>query len=318
MYRIIFIAAAFFISNFPSNAQTIPYPYPVKYFTPNIEGQDYKMAYMDVQSSSPNGQCVILFHGKNFNGIYWEPVISFLQNEGYRVIIPDQIGWGKSSKPNIKYTFDMLANNNGLLLDSLHIDKVIVIGHSMGGMLATRFALLFPGKVGKLVLEDPLGLEDYKKFVPYTTMEAQYKKELKGTFASYKKYQMTYYPIWKPEYELYIKAQAEPLKQKDFSAVAWVNALTYQMIYEQPVVYELKNLTMPVLVIVGQRDRTFIGKETVTKEQQKSHGNFTMLARAAKKQIKNCEVIELPDVGHIPHIQTPALFNKAVAVFLKK
>jgi pimeloyl-ACP methyl ester carboxylesterase len=163
---------------------------------------------------------VILFHGKNFNGLYWKDVIAFFTNAGYRVIVPDQIGWGKSSKPNIKYTFEMLAKNNRLLLDSLKIDKAIVIGHSMGGMLATRFSLLYPDKVMKLVLEDPLGLEDYKKFVPYNTMEAQYKKELKATYASYKKYQTSYYPVWKPEYKLYVKAQAEALKQKDFFAVA--------------------------------------------------------------------------------------------------
>ncbi len=147
-------------------------------------------------------------------------------------------------------------------------------------------------------------------------MEAQYKKELKATYVSYKKYQTSYYPVWKPEYELYVKAQAEALKQKDFSAVAWVNALTYQMIYEQPVLYDLDDLTMPVLIIVGKQDRTFIGKDLVKKDQQTLHGNFALLARQAKKHIKNCQVIELPNVGHIPHIQEPASFYKAVAAFL--
>lgn len=318
MVRFISLTGIFLLIASSILSQTITYPYPVKYFTPGIEGQGYKMAFMDVKPVTPNGESLILFHGKNFNGLYWKEVISFFTNAGYRVIVPDQVGWGKSAKPNIKYTFEMLAKNNRLLLDSLQVEKVNVIGHSMGGMLAVRFALLYPDKVTKLILENPLGLEDYKKFVPYNTMEAQYKKELDATYASYKKYQMSYYPVWKPEYELYVRAQAEALNQKDFAAVAWVNALTYQMIYEQPVVYEFNNLNMPVLIIIGGQDRTFIGKDLIKKEQQKLHGNFPKLAREAKKEIKNCEVIEMPGVGHIPHIQKPALFNKYVLTFLRE
>ena len=144
----------------------------------------------------------------------------------------------------------------------------------MGGMLATRFALMYPQIVTKLILEDPLGLEDYKKFIPFQPIEALYKNELKATYASYKKYQESYYPVWKPQYEIYVKVQAEALKQKDFTSVAWVNALTWQMIYEQPVLYEFNKLSMPVLFIVGQKDRTILGKNLLNKEQQKLHGNF--------------------------------------------
>jgi pimeloyl-ACP methyl ester carboxylesterase len=317
MCRCLFLITVFLCNIFFTIAQTLQYPYPVKYFTPYIEEQQYKMAFMDVKPEKPNGEVVILFHGKNFNGLYWKEVIASLVDAGYRVIAPDQVGWGKSSKPNIKYTFEMLANNNRLLLDSLQILKVNVIGHSMGGMLAVRFALRYPQTVSKLILENPLGLEDYKEFVPYTTMENQYKKELNATYASYKKYQKSYYPVWKPEYELYVKAQAEPLKQKDFSAVAWVNALTYQMIYEQPVLYEFDSITAPTLFIVGQLDRTFIGKDLIKAEQQKLHGNLPALARKAKAMIKNSLLIQLPNVGHIPHIQGPALFNKHILSFLK-
>lgn len=295
----------------------IKYPYPVKYITINIDAQDTKMAYMDVKPETPNGQAVILFHGKNFTALYWKDVIAFLSAAGYRVIAPDQIGWGLSTKPNTKYTFEMLANNSKLLLDSLEVDKVNVIGHSMGGMLATRFALMYPGRTSKLILEDPLGLEDYKKFIPYKTIEQQYKKELAATYASYKKYQQTYYPVWKPEYEQYVSAQAEPLKQKDFSSVAWIYALTYQMIYEQPVLYEFEKLNLPALLIVGQLDRTVVGKEMLRAKKQKLYGNYPVLAVKAGKKIKHSKVVILPGVGHIPHIQRIDLFSKNVLEFLK-
>lgn len=318
MFKIVSVLSIYCLAAWHIKAQEVEYPYPVKYFNPIIEGQRYQMAFMDVQPSNFNGRSVILFHGKNFNGLYWKDVISFLSGAGYRVIVPDQIGWGKSAKPTVTYTFEMLAQNNKMLLDSLQIDHVYVIGHSMGGMLATRFALLYPSSTVRLILEDPLGLEDYRKFIPYTTMEAQFKKESGATYASIKKYQAGYYPVWKPEYEKYVKAQAEPLTHKDFPAVAWVNALTYQMIYEQPVLYELSRLRPPTLLMAGSEDRTFIGKDLIAKEKQKLHGNFPQLAGKAKHIIKNCELIILPGVGHIPHVQTPALFNQYVLGFLSK
>src|ERR1700760_1096302 len=80
--------------------ENVKYPYPVKFLPLNIEGQDVRMAYMDVQPAvAANGRTVILFHGKNFGGYYWTNVIQMLTGKGYRVIVPDQIGFGKSSKP---------------------------------------------------------------------------------------------------------------------------------------------------------------------------------------------------------------------------
>jgi pimeloyl-ACP methyl ester carboxylesterase len=124
--------------------------------------------------------------------------------------------------------------------------------------------------------------------------------------------------VWKPQYEIYVEIQARSLKQKDFASVAWVNALTWQMIYEQPVLYEFNKLSIPVLLIIGQEDRTILGKDLINKEQQKLHGNFPEMGSNAAKKIKNVKLIVIPTVGHIPHIQTTDIFNKDVIGFLKK
>lgn len=298
--------------------QSVTYPYPVHYFNLAVENQKVKMAFMDVKPQKANGQTIILFHGKNFSGFYWKDVIPFLNKEGYRVIVPDQVGWGRSDKPNLHYSFHMLAHNNKLLLDSLKVDKLVVLGHSMGGMLAVRFALMYPSKVSKLVLENPIGLEDYKTFVPYQPLEKLHKNELDATYESYKKYQQTYYPVWKEEYEPLVAAQSEALKDPNFSSIAWVNALTYQIIYEQPVVYEFGKLTMPVLLIIGQEDRTVLGKNLLTEQQKKAYGRYPTLGRRTKAAIKNSTLVELAGVGHIPHIQTAELFAKTLLTFLRK
>lgn len=135
----------------------------------------------------------MLLHGKNFAGYYWRNVIRALSIKGFRVIVPDQIGFGKSSKPFIHYSFHQLALWNKELMDSLRIDKDNIPGHSMGGMLAVRFALMYPGRTEKLLLENPIGLEDYRRIIPYVNAEQQYQTALKSTAASIRKYYQSAY-----------------------------------------------------------------------------------------------------------------------------
>ena len=303
--------------SFFARSQNIVYPDSVKFIQLNIEMQQVKMAYMDVTAKQPNGQAILLLHGKNFNGYYWKNLMSFLTSNGYRVIVPDQVGWGRSEKPNIHYSFHLLAANTKKLLDSLKVAQVHVIGHSMGGMLATRFALMYPERVGKLIYENPIGLEDYKTFVPYQPVEKQYEKELKATPDSYKKYQQSYYPVWKPEYDQYVMAQAESLNKPDFQQTALVNAVTYQMIYEQPVVYEFKNINLPTLFVIGQMDRTIVGKDLLEKNIAAKHGQYPVLGKRINDQVKNSILMELEGVGHIPHIQVPDVFQREVLRFLR-
>ncbi len=302
---------------FAQTPTDIKYPFEVKYLSLTIEKQNVKMAYMDIAPKTANGETIILLHGKNFNGYYWKDVIPMLTSRGFRVIVPDQIGWGKSDRPNIHYSFHGLAENNKKLLDALNIKKVVVLGHSMGGMLATRFTLMFPETVSKLILENPIGLEDYRTFVLYAPLEMLERNELKATAASIADYQRTYYPVWKPEYKQYADAQAADLKLKNFSIIAFVNALTYQMIYEQPVVYEFENIAVPTLLIVGQEDRTIVGKARVPKDIINEYGQYPELGCKTKNKIKNSQLVEIEGVGHIPHIQTPDKFERAIADFLQ-
>ena len=77
----------------------IAYPFAVAYFPLTLYGQDVRMAYMDVPPAGPpNGRTVVLFHGMNFGGFYFGGPIETLRKEGFRVVVPDQIGFGRSSR----------------------------------------------------------------------------------------------------------------------------------------------------------------------------------------------------------------------------
>lgn len=299
-------------------SQQLQYPYPVKYFNIAIEGRSFQKAYMDVQPAKPNGEAVLLLHGKNFNGYYWKDVIPALAAKGYRVIVPDQIGWGRSDKPLVRYSFHLLANNTKRLLDKLGLSKVHVVGHSMGGMLATRFAVMYPQMVQKFVLENPIGLEDYSLFVPYQHLEKLVANEQAATYASLKQYQQTYYPQWKPEYEQYVQAQADAMMVGNKDTNTIVNALTYQVIYEQPQLYYFSKITSPALLIIGQEDRTVVGKGLLTAEQKQVYGQYPALGKQAAKAFPNAQLIALPGVGHIPHIQDLVNFNRHLLDFLQE
>ncbi|MBI3311468.1 MAG: alpha/beta hydrolase, partial [Serratia liquefaciens] len=144
--------------------QGFHYPYPLQQFSFSSQGQPLSMGYMDVPpEGDANGHTAVLMHGKNFCAATWQDTIKALSKAGYRVIAPDQIGFCSSTKPpQYQYSFQQLAQNTHALLNNLKIDKAVIVGHSTGGMLATRYSLMYPQAVERLVMVNPIGLEDWK------------------------------------------------------------------------------------------------------------------------------------------------------------
>ncbi|MFP3831831.1 alpha/beta fold hydrolase [Chryseobacterium sp. SIMBA_028] len=317
------IAPGFMYSQIrPLDAMLSDYQYPFEVHFLDLKSQDnnLKMAYMDVKPQKPNGKTIMLLHGKNFNGAYWERTARDLSVKGFRVIIPDQIGFGKSSKPhNYQFSFSQLAENTKSILDELKIEKAIVLGHSMGGMVATRFTLLYPEKVQQLILENPIGLEDYKTFAGYQNIDQAYQSELKNTAETYKNYQLKFYydNKWREEYQPWLDLIAGWTLHKDYPQVAWDAALTTDMIYNQPVCYEFKNIKTPTLLIIGTRDRTAIGKDRAPKELQPKMGQYQELGKKIQHEITGAQLVELENVGHLPHIEVYSNFFDALYNFIK-
>ena len=298
--------------------ESYPYPYPVSFLPLAIEGQDLRMAYMDVAPvEQPNGKSVVLLHGKNFFGAYWRDTIEVLSKEGYRVVVPDQLGFGKSSRPNIHYSFHLFAANTKKLLDTLGIRQAAVVGHSMGGMLATRFALLYPHATSALVLDNPIGLEDYRELVPYISLEEAYQNELNASEDAIRNYIKTYFVTWKPAYEEYADVAIRMRKSGEYPRQALSSALTYQMIYEQPVCHEFPYVSARTLLIIGQSDRTVVGKARMKKELLSVAGNYPELGRRTAKLIPHATLVEVPNAGHIPRFEFPALYHQELLRFLK-
>jgi proline iminopeptidase len=297
-----------------------PYPYPVSLLPLTNDGEELRMAFMDVTPAQPNGRTVMLLHGRNFPASYWAPVIKVLSGAGYRVVVPDQIGFGKSSKPQGELHFDTLARNTIALLDQLQIDKADIIAHSMGGMLAVRIARAYPDRVTHLVLTAPIGLEDYRLFVPPVPTEKILETEDKLTAEGYRKQLESNYAIKLPPEEVtpFIDARFNIKGSAEYPR--WLRAFvaSYQMIYREPVVHEIPLISQPTLFIMGSDDHNAPGRPYAPEALRSKMGHNAKLARALAEMMQNGRAEVIPNTGHLAFLEAPQKFGALVLDFLSK
>ncbi len=291
------------------------YPFSVKRRTFHSQKQELHMAYMDINSKGD--KVAVLLHGKNFAGFYWKQIALELQAAGYRVIIPDQIGFGKSSKPrNYQFSFYAMAAQTKDLLNDLGIKKAMIIGHSMGGMLATHFTYSYPDCVSKMILINPIGLEPYLKYVEFKDPEFFFKNELAKTPAKAKAYQQkNYYDgKWDKKYDHLLEPYNKQMKGRDWEIVAWNNALTYGPIFNEDITTKFSSIENPVVLIIGTRDKTGPGRGWKKPGVKRVLGDYKKLGKLAQKSFMNAKLYELPGLGHMPHFED---YNRFLPVFKK-
>jgi pimeloyl-ACP methyl ester carboxylesterase len=287
------------------NLEDVTYPHPVSYLTFQTYGQEVRMGYMDVPAAGqPNGRTVVLFHGLNFSGYYWADPIEVLRKEGFRVVVTDQIGFGRSSKPIIPYNFHDMALNTKRVLDHLGIAKAAIVGHSMGGMLAARFAASYPNLTDRVVIYAAIGLTDARWERPYRDPDEAYKATLGLTYQQVFATIRRYFPTpaaWKPEYEKYARIQYAWTLSGDWPRLARVRSLLQQMVYTDPVVYDWPHIKVKALVLGGEKDGA----------------NFPERAKHIAATIPGGQAVVIPNAGHVLHMEMPDVFYRELLKFLK-
>ncbi|GLR90673.1 alpha/beta fold hydrolase [Bradyrhizobium iriomotense] len=296
----------------------LAYPYPVSLLPLVNDGEELRMAHMDVAPQQPNGRTVVLLHGRNFPSSYWAPVIKMLSEAGFRVVVPDQIGFGKSSKPLGELHFDTLARNTIALLDHLKIDKAEIVAHSMGGMLGVRIARAYPERVSHLVLTVPIGLEDYRLYVPPVPTEKIIETEDRLTAEGYRKQLQTNYAIKLPPEAItpFIDARFNLKGSPDYPR--WLRAFVSsgQMIYREPVAHEIPLITQPTLFIMGADDHNAPGRPNAPEALRPKMGQNADLAKALAAKMPNARAEIIPDTGHLVFLEAPERYRDLVLDFL--
>ncbi len=293
-----------------------PYPYPSTYLDINVYGQDVRISYMDVAPQGarerPHGAAAarqqlrrLLFQGDHRR---------LSTREGFRVIVPDQIGYGRSSKPIVPYNLQFAGAQH--LADPRRIEKiekVMVVGHSMGGMLAARFATQYPKSVERVVLYNPIGLTDGRFGRPMTPIDESYQQTLEGDYQSIRaglsRYVAHNPAAWNAEFENYTRIRYSWTLSSDWPRLAMVQSLIGQMLYFDPVVYDWPHIQVPTLAF-GGADDLLLGTAASFQERME------FLARSIPNG--KGRVLLLPGLGHVPHLEAPDRVLPPLVAFLKE
>ena len=280
------------------NMEDVPYPHPVSHIDFTLYGEDVRMAFMDVSpAGGGNGQTVVLLHGGNYWAASWEGVIDGLVDAGFRVVAMDQIGYGRSSKPIIPYSLDMHAGNIARVLDQLGVERAAVVGHSFGGMKASRFALLYPERASHVALVNAIGLADNRAgrgWRPAEPAEGRSYQAARNTIRGH-------VAEWDDRYMEYVRIHYGWGLSGDWPRLAMVRALNGEQMAYATGVHDWPQIQAPALVVGGELDGP----------------DFPELARNAAAAFPHGRVVLFPGVGHNPHWEAPESLTRELVEFLR-
>jgi pimeloyl-ACP methyl ester carboxylesterase len=204
-----------------------------------------------------------------------------------------------------------MARNTRRLLQSLKIDKAMIVGHSMGGMLATRFATQYPAMTERLVLYNPIGLVDGRFNRPWQDTDEGYAQNLAATWqttrAAIGRYVAHNPAVWNDEFEKYTRARYSWTLSAEWPRLAMVQALLSQVIYFDAVVNDWEHIKAPTLLFGGAED-VLPGSAAVFQQRMKF----------VAERIPNGRLHLLPGLGHVPHLEAPEKTYPPLVAFLKE
>ena len=252
-----------------------------------------KIHYLD---PNPKGHPVILLlHGLGATSDSWQLQFPVLTENKYRSIAPDARGFGQSTYPGGEMTADKMAEDMVALLNHLGIEKVHIVGISMGGILALQLALDYSDMVDKLVL-----VNTFAQLKPDNASQFLYfwlRRILVNTVGLAKQAEAV-------TQRVFPNPDQEPFRQELYRQIMQADPQAYRSsmrgLGSFNVVDRLGEIFIPTLVITGENDTT------VAPQRQR------FLAEA----ITNAKQVVIPDAGHAVSVDQAEAFNQVLIKFL--
>ncbi|QNI06044.1 alpha/beta fold hydrolase [Mycobacterium kubicae] len=312
--------------------ENYPYPHPVQYLdVTHIAQADWidrpapdwerraRLAYMDVApEGGPSKGAIVLLHGKNFFGAYWAGVIDALRHAGFRVIVPDLVGWGKSTKPSTLTAAALMAQLS-TLADHLQVETFALLGHSTGGLIALHMARALPERVRTLLLENPMGLEDYRHGLIRQVGHDDWAQDERSMTADQIRQYLAHYFVNKAPrlIDPFVAVRTAITRSPEFERWVQSSAAGYDMLLNEPAVDFVASLGTPTLFVCGLADQTYAGAKYTAPQDQSTKGHIAALAQACADRMPKARFVGVPNTGHVPHLESPDAFLSAVLAFLR-
>ena len=246
---------------------------------------------------------ILLLHGFTGSGEGWQEFMPYWEGHSM-AIAPDIIGHGKSDSPVelTSYQIEVVAQNLNALLEHLQIEKTDILGYSMGGRLALTFAVKYPEKVRRLILESSspgLSTEEERKArrIQDEKLALQIKEQGIQQFVEY----WENIPLFQSQKQLPESVRTSIRKQRlSNNEVGLMNSLNGMGTGVQPSWWNaLEQLQLPTLLITGEKDE-----------------KFCRIAKQMAESLKNSKWVSIMECGHAIHVEKPDIFGTMVSEFL--
>lgn len=239
-----------------------------------------------------SGPTVVLQHGFVGGGGYFAPQAARL-SDFFDVICPDLPGFAGSAEVRAEMTTSGLSHALIGLLDELGVDRFSLLGHSMGGAVALQTALEHPERIDKLVLYGTGSTGRLPK--RFETVDETLKRiRSDGIRATAERITATWFVegARAPLYDFCVAAAGSPDESAAMQAL--------ENLQSWDVTNRLDELDMPVLVVCGDRDRSYGLEETL----------------AMMRRIAGSQLCVIPNCAHAAHLEAPGIFTDVLITFL--
>lgn len=281
----------------------IEYGYPVKKVLTNPY-----ISYIDVGKGE---HTILLVHGLASNAGFWRYNIAELSKNN-RVIAVDLPGYGKSQKEPYSFKMSFFADQIKRFIDELKINKIVYVGHSMGGQIGIMFAIKYPQNLEKLVLASAAGMEEFKRgegdwlgsVLTIAGIRKQpedgVRRNLSGNFYT-----------WSDKWEWMVEERVRMAKASDFDDFAYAVVRSVNGMIDEPTFNKLAKIKTPTFIIYGKYDGLIPNPYL--------HPGFPAdIFTKGAAQIKGSTIHEIDNCGHLLYIEKPDEFNREVLGFINR
>lgn len=309
MKKILSVLVSFLFLNLSAqNTQTMketlqPYRFPTKF----VKLEEGEVAYV----KEGHGKKTLLFvHGLSSNVDAWYRNIEELKDD-FTCIAIDLPGYGKSYKNAGEFTATYFSEIISKVTDKLQLKNFILVGHSMGGQAAIKFAAKYPEKLEKLILIAPAGIEKFTTFEGDAMKMVMKQKTIMATTPEQieRNYNLNFYKM-PNEADKMILERKNIVHAADFDLHALAIEKSVMGMLDDTVTEDLAKIITPTLILFAKNDMLIPNKYL--------HPLMTIdhVAEEAKTQVKNSKLIMIGEAGHFLQFEKPAEVNNEIKAFV--